>query len=51
MNNGIAEKRPIKVGAASVTAVQILEGLKDGDQVVVAGSDAFNNAERISINN
>jgi len=51
MNNGVAEKRPIKIGASSVTSVQILEGLKDGDQVVVTGSDAFNNAERISINN
>ncbi len=51
MHDGIAERRPIKVGATSVTAVQILEGLKDGEQVVVAGSDAFNNAAKVSINN
>ncbi|PRC94619.1 efflux RND transporter periplasmic adaptor subunit [Solimicrobium silvestre] len=51
VNNGIAEKRSIKIGATSVTSVQILEGLKDGDQVVIAGSDAFENANRVSINN
>jgi HlyD family secretion protein len=51
MNNGIAERRPIKVGASSVTSVQIIEGLKEGDQVVIAGSDAFENANRVSINN
>jgi HlyD family secretion protein len=51
LNNGVAERRPIKVGATSVTAVQIAEGLKEGDQVVIAGSDAFDNANRVSINN
>jgi len=51
MNNGIAEKRAIKVGASSVTSVQILDGLKEGDKVVIAGSDAFDNANQVSINN
>jgi len=51
LKNGIAEKRAIKVGANSVTSVQILEGLKEGEQVVIAGSDAFENAARVSINN
>ncbi len=49
--NGIAERRPIRLGATSVSAVEILEGLKEGDQVVIAGTDSFENAERISINN
>ena len=51
MNKGIAEKRAIKVGASSVTSVQILDGLKEGDKVVIAGSDAFDNANQVSINN
>lgn len=51
LKNGIAEKRAIKVGANSVTSVQILEGLNEGEQVVIAGSDAFENAPRVSINN
>jgi HlyD family secretion protein len=50
VNDGIATRTPIKMGATSISAVEILGGLKQGDKVVVAGTDAFNNAERISIN-
>lgn len=50
MSGGVAERRPIRLGATSVTAVEVLEGAKEGDQVVVAGSDAFENAQRVSIN-
>jgi len=38
------------MGATSISSVEILSGLKQGDKVVVAGTDAFNNAQRISIN-
>jgi HlyD family secretion protein len=34
-----------------VSSVEILEGLKKGDKVVVAGTDAFENAASVSINN
>jgi HlyD family secretion protein len=50
VDDGIAERRPIRVGSTSVSAVEIVEGLKEGDQVVVAGSDSFEHAERVSIN-
>src|SRR5580658_5765773 len=43
----VAERRPVRLGAASVTKVEILDGLTVGDQVVVAGTDAFNAAERV----
>ena len=51
VEDGIAERRPIRLGATSVSAVEILEGLKDGDKIVIAGSDSFENAARVSINN
>ena len=51
VENGVAERRPIRLGATSISAVEILEGLKDGDKVVIAGSDTFENAARVSINN
>jgi HlyD family secretion protein len=51
VENGIAERRPIRLGATSVSSVEILEGLKDGDKVVIAGSDSFEGAARVSINN
>ncbi len=51
VENGVAERRPIRLGATSISAVEILEGLKDGDKVVIAGTDSFENATRVSINN
>jgi HlyD family secretion protein len=50
MQNGTAVRTPITLGATSVTAVEILSGVKVGDKVVIAGTDTFNNAARVSIN-
>ena len=50
MQDGIAVRTPITLGATSITAVEILSGLKPGDKVVIAGTDNFENAARISIN-
>lgn len=46
---GIAEKRPVRLGAASSTQVEVLEGLREGDQVVISGVDHFANADRVAI--
>lgn len=51
MDGNVAVRRPIQMGATSVSAVEILSGLKPGDKVVIAGTDSFENAERISVNN
>jgi HlyD family secretion protein len=51
MENGVAVRQPIRLGATSVSAVEILSGLKPGDKVVIAGTDTFENAARVSINN
>ena len=51
MDGNLAVRRPIQMGATSVSAVEILSGLKPGDKVVIAGTDSFENAERISVNN
>ncbi len=50
MQDGKAVRTSITLGATSLTAVEILSGLKTGDKVVVSGSDAFNNAPLVSIN-
>lgn len=47
--DGIAERRVIRTGAVSVDAVEILSGLAAGDQIVVAGVDAFGDAQRVRI--
>ena len=50
MDGSVAVRRPIQLGATSVSAVEILSGLKPGDRVVIAGTDAFEDAERVSVN-
>ncbi|WP_426106896.1 efflux RND transporter periplasmic adaptor subunit [Massilia sp. TSP1-1-2] len=50
VQNGVAVRTPITMGATSITAVEILAGLKPGDKVVIAGTDTFANAARVSIN-
>jgi len=49
LDGSIAERRPIRIGATSVSAVEIIEGLRSGDRVVISGIDAFNDAERVAI--
>ena len=51
VDHGIAQKKPIRIGATSIDSVEILDGLKPGDQVVIAGSDTFADASRVRINN
>ncbi|WMW81392.1 efflux RND transporter periplasmic adaptor subunit [Undibacterium cyanobacteriorum] len=51
VENNIATRRPYKLGATSISSVEIVEGLKEGDKVVIAGTDQFENAEKISLNN
>jgi len=50
VRDGVAIRTPIRMGATSLSSVEILSGLRQGDKVVVAGTDAFNNANRVSIN-
>ena len=51
VHDNIAQRQPITLGAASVQKVEIIEGLKPGDQIVVAGTDAFNRAPRVVLRN
>ncbi|MBT9492463.1 MAG: HlyD family efflux transporter periplasmic adaptor subunit [Paucibacter sp.] len=45
----VAEKRAIKLGLQSLAKVEVLEGLKAGEQVVISGADNFKDAQRVSI--
>jgi HlyD family secretion protein len=49
VEDGIAYKRPVTLGATSVSAVEITSGLKAGDKVVVSGTELFDNAEQARI--
>jgi len=49
VRDGVAERRPLLTGAASVAAVEILSGAQLGDRIVISGADAFGDAERVRI--
>jgi HlyD family secretion protein len=48
--DGDAVRRPITVGAAAVGALEITSGLTEGERVVIAGTDLFEDAERVQVN-
>jgi HlyD family secretion protein len=50
MDGDIAVRRPVRLGASSLSEIEVLDGLKPGDRVVVSGSDQFGDAERVKIN-
>jgi HlyD family secretion protein len=47
VQDGMAERRPIRTGAVSVREVEVLEGLAEGDQVVISDTEDFKNAARV----
>lgn len=51
LRNGVAERTTIRIGATSLNSVEILDGVDVGDQIVIAGSDSFQDAERVFVNN
>ncbi len=51
VRDGIATKTPIRVGTSSIDKVEILDGLKEGDRIVISGTDSFKNAARVAISN
>lgn len=49
LRDGIASKVPVRLGVRSLDKVEVLEGLKTGDTVVISGADAFNGAARVVV--
>jgi HlyD family secretion protein len=49
VHDGVAERRPLLTGAASLAAVELLSGAVAGDRIVISGADAFGDAERVRI--
>jgi len=51
VRDGIATKTPIRAGASSIDKVEILDGLKEGDRIVISGTDSFKSATTVAISN
>ena len=49
LRDGIAIKVPVRLGVRSLDKVEVLEGLKVGDRVVISGADAFNGAAQVAV--
>jgi HlyD family secretion protein len=49
INDGVAHRRAINTGARSLSKVEIVSGLKAGDQIIVSGTDIFSGAENVLI--
>ncbi|HYC35024.1 MAG TPA: efflux RND transporter periplasmic adaptor subunit [Usitatibacter sp.] len=50
IEDGFAVKKPIRLGGTSVASVELVEGVKAGDRVVIAGSEEFENVAQVKIN-
>lgn len=46
----VAERTAIQVGATSLNSVEILSGVKEGDRIVISGTDQFKGAQRVALN-
>ena len=51
VRDGIAYKTPVTLGPSSIDKVEILQGLKAGDKVVISGTSNFNGAAKVAISN
>jgi HlyD family secretion protein len=49
MRVGMAYTSPVTLGPSSIDKVEILQGLKEGDKVVVSGTDSFTGAAKVAI--
>ena len=49
VKNDMAELTPINTGALSLSSVEVLNGLSEGDTIIVAGTDQFNGAQSVLI--
>jgi len=49
VHDGLAVRRPIRVGARSIDKVEILGGLDAGERIVISGAEAFRGAMQAAI--
>jgi multidrug efflux pump subunit AcrA (membrane-fusion protein) len=48
-NGRDATRVPVKVGRASVNSIQVIEGLREGDTVVLSDMSRWDNTDRIRL--
>ena len=48
-SNGEAVRTPVHFGRSSVNTIEILDGLKEGDQVILSDTSAYDSHDRIRL--
>lgn len=51
IRNGLAQRQPLRTGATSIASIEILEGLNEGDQIIISGTDQFDDAATLYLRN
>ena len=49
VNNGRVEKRKVRIGYVALNRLEILEGLKDNEQVIIDNLDEFRDGQRVRV--
>ena len=49
VHGNVADRTAIEVGATSLNAVEIVNGVKEGGRIVISGTDAFKGAQRVAL--
>jgi len=49
LRDGVAERRPVRLGARGVDRVEVVDGLHEGDRVVIGGAESFQGAPRVVV--
>ena len=50
-NDSVAHRRSIEIGARSLAAVEVVEGLEEGELVVISSIDQFRSADTVLVTN
>ncbi len=50
VEDGIAQKISITIGARSLSHIELLSGLKESDQIIISNTDLFNSAQQVLLN-
>jgi HlyD family secretion protein len=49
LRDGALVRAPVEFGAAAIERVEVLSGLKPGDEVVISSTEEFQNAPRVAL--
>ena len=49
VENGMAHRTSIEIGASSIASLQIIDGLKEGDTIIISSISEFEGAETVYI--